>query len=104
MAQIFGEKHPNTLTSRGNLVTVLGDLGRFEETEREGRAVWEIRRRTLGEEHPKTLRALDLIQWVKKQRGCEFDMKVRDGFGDIGRNALCFCGSGRKVQRCHGVV
>ncbi|MGW4961395.1 tetratricopeptide repeat protein [Nonomuraea sp. NPDC004186] len=104
MARIFGEEHPDTLTSRGNLVAVLGDLGRFEEAEREGRNVWEIRRRTLGEEHPSALRTLDLIQWVKKQRGCTLDVKVRDGLGSLGRNAPCFCGSGKKLKRCHGVV
>jgi Flp pilus assembly protein TadD len=43
------------LTSRNNLATVLRDLGRLEEAEVEHRAVLEIRRRVLGEEHPDTL-------------------------------------------------
>src|SRR5690606_41222708 len=35
----LGEEHPDTLTSRGNLASVLGDLGRLEEAEAEHRAV-----------------------------------------------------------------
>ena len=50
-----GNEHPDTLTSRSNLATVLGDLGRLEEAETENRAVLEIWRRMLGEEHPNTL-------------------------------------------------
>ncbi|GAA1747066.1 FxSxx-COOH system tetratricopeptide repeat protein [Nonomuraea bangladeshensis] len=51
----LGEEHPDTLTSRGNLATVLRDLGRLEEAEAEARAVWQVQVRVLGEEHPDTL-------------------------------------------------
>ena len=40
---------------RSNLALVLRDLGRLEEAEAEHRAVLEIRRWGLGEEHPDTL-------------------------------------------------
>ncbi|MGH4008942.1 MAG: tetratricopeptide repeat protein, partial [Pseudonocardiaceae bacterium] len=50
-----GEEHPDTLTNRNNLASVLRGLGRLEEAETEHRAVLQIRRRVLGEEHPDTL-------------------------------------------------
>ncbi|WP_406673533.1 tetratricopeptide repeat protein [Nonomuraea sp. N2-4H] len=46
--RVFGEEHPDTLTSRGNLASVLGNLGRLEEAEAGHRAVLEARRRVLG--------------------------------------------------------
>ena len=51
----LGAEHPNTLTSRGNLARVLGDLGRLEEAEAEHRAVLDGLTRVLGAEHPNTL-------------------------------------------------
>ncbi|SDR23658.1 FxSxx-COOH system tetratricopeptide repeat protein [Thermostaphylospora chromogena] len=50
-----GREHFYTLIARGNLASVLGNLGRLEEAEAEFRAVLEVSRRVLGEEHPITL-------------------------------------------------
>ncbi|MGB3438586.1 MAG: tetratricopeptide repeat protein [Actinophytocola sp.] len=47
--------HPETLTSRNNLATTLTELGRFEEAEREHRAVLDLSIRVLGADHPDTL-------------------------------------------------
>ncbi|WP_410675266.1 tetratricopeptide repeat protein [Amycolatopsis sp. cmx-4-68] len=50
-----GPEHPQTLTSRAGLAATLRRLGRWEEAEREHRAVLDIRTRVLGPEHPDTL-------------------------------------------------
>jgi hypothetical protein len=55
MARVLGAEHPDTLNSRGNLASVLADLGRLEEAEAENRVVLEIMTRVLGAEHPDTL-------------------------------------------------
>ncbi|MFJ4519728.1 tetratricopeptide repeat protein [Streptomyces sp. NPDC088810] len=51
----LGPEHPDTLTSRSDLVDVLWALGRFEEAEAENRAVLNTQTRVLGPEHPNTL-------------------------------------------------
>jgi len=64
-----GEQHPSTLTSRNNLATVLGDLGRLGEAEAELRAVVEVCRRVLGEEHPDTLASRGNLATVLRRLG-----------------------------------
>ena len=53
--RILGEDHPNTLTSRHNLASVLNQQGRRQPAEAEYRAVLDARCRVLGEDHPDTL-------------------------------------------------
>ncbi|MEU0521932.1 tetratricopeptide repeat protein, partial [Streptosporangium sp. NPDC006007] len=67
--QKLGEEHPDTLTSRNNLATVLRDLGRLGEAEAEHRAVLEARRRVLGEEHPDTLTSRNNLAAVLRDLG-----------------------------------
>ncbi|GAA0429160.1 hypothetical protein Acor_39930 [Acrocarpospora corrugata] len=69
--QRSGEEHPDTLASRSNLASVLGDLGRLAEAETETRAVLEVRRRVLGEEHPDTLASRSNLASVLRALGRE---------------------------------
>ena len=41
----LGPEHPDTLTTRANLAQQIGHQGRYAETEKEFRAIWEIWRR-----------------------------------------------------------
>jgi hypothetical protein len=67
--RVLGPEHPNTLTSRNNLASVLGDLGRLEEAEQEHRAVLDIRMRVLGPEHPNTLTSRNNLASVRRDLG-----------------------------------
>ena len=51
----FGAEHPDTLSTRSNLVNVVRDLGRLEEAEAGHRAVLETYVCVLGAEHPDAL-------------------------------------------------
>jgi low affinity Fe/Cu permease len=46
--RVLGEEHPDTLTSRNNLASVLNGLGRQEEAEAEHQTVLEIHRPGVG--------------------------------------------------------
>jgi hypothetical protein len=65
----LGAEHPDTLTSRGSLALVLGDLGRLEEAEAEHRAVLETLVRVLGAEHPNTLASRGNLATVLRELG-----------------------------------
>jgi len=56
-ANVRGEEHPDTLTTRRDLARQIGSQGRHSEAEAELRAVFEILRRAdvLGEGHPYVL-------------------------------------------------
>jgi tetratricopeptide (TPR) repeat protein len=64
-----GDEHPDTLTSRDNLASVLRDLGRLEEAETEHRTVLEISQRVLGAKHPTTLISRDNLATVLRDLG-----------------------------------
>ncbi|MBE3015949.1 tetratricopeptide repeat protein [Microbispora sp. NEAU-D428] len=78
-----GEEHPDTLRSRNNLATVLGELGRLEEAEAEHRAVLEVCRRVLGEEHPDTLVSQNNLATVLETRATGSDQRSERLIGPI---------------------
>ncbi|CUS13675.1 unnamed protein product, partial [Tuber aestivum] len=53
--KILGPDHPNTLISTSGLALVLGDQGKYNESERIHRRVLEGYEKILGPEHPCTL-------------------------------------------------
>jgi len=53
--RVFGEEHPDTLTSMGNLASTYRNQGRWKEAEELFVRVMETSLRVLGEEHPSTL-------------------------------------------------
>jgi tetratricopeptide (TPR) repeat protein len=65
----IGPEHPDTLTSRNNLATVLRDLGKLAEAEAEHRVVLDIRTRVLGPEHPDTLTSRSNLAVVLRRLG-----------------------------------
>lgn len=56
--EIWGEDHPNTLTSMSNLAINIWKQGRWEEAEKLGAHVMEIRKLKLGADHPDTLTSM----------------------------------------------
>ncbi|KAL9572088.1 hypothetical protein ACKAV7_003805 [Fusarium commune] len=58
-ATMLGEKHPNTLTSMGNLASTYRNQGRWKEAEDLEVRVMEAGKTVLGEEHPDTLTSMD---------------------------------------------
>ncbi|KAI9766297.1 MAG: hypothetical protein M1839_004928 [Geoglossum umbratile] len=56
--KVLGPEHPDTLTSIGNLGSVLESLGRYGEAEAMHRRVLEGREKVLGPEHPDTLTSI----------------------------------------------
>jgi hypothetical protein len=48
--QVIGPEHPDTLSSRNDLVTALGGEGKYAEAEAENRAVLKLREKVLGPE------------------------------------------------------
>jgi tetratricopeptide (TPR) repeat protein len=64
-----GERHPDTLTCRGNLALVLHDLGRLEEAEAEDRTVVAARQLVLGDDNPDTLASRGNLALVLRDMG-----------------------------------
>jgi hypothetical protein len=64
-----GTEHPDTLTSRNNLATVLHDQGKLDEAEQEHRATLDTRMRVLGTEHPNTLTSRNNLATVLRDQG-----------------------------------
>ena len=54
-SEVFGEEHPDTLTTMDNLASSYDSLGRTKEAAEMQEKVLEARRRIQGEEHPDTL-------------------------------------------------
>ncbi len=59
--RIFGPEHPETLTTRHNLVRALVAQDKLAEAETLCRATLEARRRTLGPDHPHTIYSLGAL-------------------------------------------
>jgi tetratricopeptide (TPR) repeat protein len=53
----LGPEDPSTLSSRNNLAGVLGELGKYAESEAEFRAIVALDEKVLGPEKPFTLSA-----------------------------------------------
>ena len=49
--RVFGEEHPKTLTSMGNLAITYKNQRQWKEAEELGIQVLKVRQRVLGEEH-----------------------------------------------------
>jgi tetratricopeptide (TPR) repeat protein len=64
-----GADHPDTLTIRNNLATVLYSLGRLQEAEAECRAEYEARKQVLGANHPDTLTSRSNLAGVLRVLG-----------------------------------
>ncbi|KAG8814340.1 hypothetical protein FRC17_001194 [Serendipita sp. 399] len=56
--EILGERHPETITTMGNLALALHQLGQFEEAERMGRKVVALQAEIHGARHLETARAM----------------------------------------------
>jgi hypothetical protein len=57
--QLFGERHPDTLTSMNNLAATLGTLGDLVGARALQERVLAVRREVLGERHPDTLTSMN---------------------------------------------
>ncbi|RYO93786.1 hypothetical protein DL763_004271 [Monosporascus cannonballus] len=67
--EVLGEKHPDTLTSMGNLASTYCNQGRWKEAELLGLQVLETRKRVLGEEHPDTLTSMANLAFTWNSQG-----------------------------------
>lgn len=54
---VFGPEHPRTLTSINNLAWLFQDLGMFKDAEELSRRVLDGREKTLGLDHPDSLKS-----------------------------------------------
>lgn len=55
---LFGDEHPDSLTSMASLTRTYIRQGRWKEAEKLGAQVVETKKRVLGEEHPYTLTSI----------------------------------------------
>ena len=62
---MFGEEHPETLTSAGNLASTLAHQAKFSEAEEMLQATLEADRRVLGDAHPRTLECAESLKNVR---------------------------------------
>ncbi|KAK5936528.1 hypothetical protein PMZ80_011238 [Knufia obscura] len=62
--RVLGKEHSDTLSSMGNLATVLRDQGQHAEAEQIYRVVVEAGERVLGREHPDTLTSMNNLATV----------------------------------------
>ncbi|MFI6816090.1 tetratricopeptide repeat protein [Nonomuraea sp. NPDC050328] len=105
--RVLGGDHPDTLTSRNNLAyayQTAGDLRRaiplYEQTLTDCL-------RVLGPDHPLTQIVSGNLSRVRRGDGPALPSSgsaARGGVvpGDVERNRVCGCGSGKKFKRCHG--
>ena len=56
--RVFGQEHPDTLTSIANLASIYWNQGRWIEAEELEVKVMETRERPLGQEHSSTLASI----------------------------------------------
>ncbi|KAF6842214.1 kinesin light chain [Colletotrichum musicola] len=66
---MFGEKHPDTLTSMTNLASTYRNQGRWKEAEELDLRVVETTERVLGEEHPHTLTSMANLASTYRNQG-----------------------------------
>ena len=82
--KVLGKEHPDTLTSVGNLASVLQYQGKYEEAEQMNRRVLDGREKVLGKEHPDTLTSVgnlaSVLQFQGKYEEAEqIDRRALDG-------------------------
>ena len=66
---VHGDRHPNTLTSMGNLAAVLLNQGDLAGAEALHREVLAVEREDRGDKHPHTLVAIGNLAAVLKDKG-----------------------------------
>jgi len=81
--KIFGQEHPDTLTSMSNLAFTYVNQGRWKEAEKLQIQVLDMRKRVLEQEHPDTLTSIsDLASTYKYQgrwkKAKELEIQVLD--------------------------
>jgi tetratricopeptide (TPR) repeat protein len=76
--RVLGPEHPDTLTSRSDLATMLDNSGQYAEAEKEHRATLAIRERVLGPEHPDTLTSRDNLAYVLEEQGNHVEAERED--------------------------
>ncbi|KAF8533447.1 hypothetical protein BDD12DRAFT_898983 [Trichophaea hybrida] len=67
--QIFGQEHPDTLTSMSNLASTYRDQGRYKEAEELEVQTMEARKRVLCQEHPDTLTSMSNLASTYRVQG-----------------------------------
>ena len=61
----LGDRHPVTLTSIGNMGTLLMDMGQLEEARPLFEEALQAKRETLGDRHPSTLISIRNMRWAR---------------------------------------
>ena len=74
--ELYGEEHPDTLSSLNNLAVTYGDIGEYNKAQDAHEKVYALRCKVLGEEHPDTLLALNNLAIAYEKLG-EYN-KARD--------------------------
>src|SRR5260370_42169013 len=66
--ELWGEDHPDTLLSMGNLASTYRNQGRLKDAEVLEVAVMEKRKELLGEDHPDTLRNMGNLESIYRNQ------------------------------------
>jgi hypothetical protein len=61
LKRLYGDEHPDTLASAGNLAICIFDQGRHDEAKAILKDVLDAQKRTKGESHPDTLSAIAMM-------------------------------------------
>lgn len=67
-AEVIGADHPDVLTMRSNFANALRAAGQIDEAEAEIESVFRPRCATLGDTHPDTLSAINVLGVIVNQR------------------------------------
>jgi tetratricopeptide (TPR) repeat protein/tRNA A-37 threonylcarbamoyl transferase component Bud32 len=67
--RLLGNDHPATLTSTGNMATLLRAQGKLDDSEPYARQTLEGRRRVLGDDHPDTLTSINNLGVLLQSQG-----------------------------------
>jgi hypothetical protein len=86
--RVLGQQHPDTLISMSNLALTLWTLERWEEAEKQQTEAIDLLRTTIGEDHPITVNAIDILASFHEKHvdtaavvGCE---EVFEGLRETG--------------------
>ncbi|OAG03713.1 kinesin light chain [Paraphaeosphaeria sporulosa] len=67
--RVLGNEHPSTLTTMGNLATVLANQGKYEAAEVMNKQTLSLSKTVLGREHPETLMTMSNLATVLDSQG-----------------------------------
>src|SRR5271154_3009543 len=87
--KLFGEEHPDTLSSMENLASTYRNQQRLNDAEQLEVQVMDIRKKMFGEEHPDTLSSMENLAgtYWNQQRlndGEQLEIQVGIGTGNPG--------------------